>query len=157
MNHHFNLREMLCKFKLLVRYNFCHCKLFRYRTVLKLVTISKPKLHKSSLLIQSYTKKYKITMNIFRQQRLNLLYVEMSIRSGISGTWTANRSCTFFISSSSAGVEMKDTANPLVPNRPARPTRCFINKSKFENHRFNNEKREESPDIDRIGQGSHSW
>ena len=44
--------------------------------------------------------------------------------AGISGISTSNRSCTASSTLVSASDAMKEIANPLVPNRPARLTRC---------------------------------
>jgi hypothetical protein len=54
----------------------------------------------------------------------NYMYEAISICSGSSGTWTANLSCTLAISASSSGRDRNEMARPLVPNLPARPTRC---------------------------------
>ena len=52
------------------------------------------------------------------------MYVAVSICSGSSLMSTSKRSCTLFSVSLSVAEAQKVMAKPLVPKRPARPTRC---------------------------------
>ena len=52
------------------------------------------------------------------------MYVLVSICSGSSLISTSNRSCTASSTAESSSDPMKVMARPLVPKRPALPTRC---------------------------------
>lgn len=55
-----------------------------------------------------------------------LLYVERSISSGSSPTFTSKRSCTSFSILASFSSETKVMARPFVPKRPALATWCKL-------------------------------
>lgn len=65
--------------------------------------------------------------------RQHLLYVERSISSGSSPTFTSNRSWTSFRIFASFSSETNVIARPLVPNRPALATWHKRKKSKVNN------------------------